>query len=203
METKSHERKPAEVRRFEILYAARKLFCKRGYHRVSMEDVASEVGISKAGVYLYFPSKLELFFAMIDKGVDKLIADLRKAFDDPRYKNLEKKLDASNQALKGYAPVFRVSQQLMSTGMPDSDFPPRLVARFMNEMDARRQVLLKLFADLFSKAQKRGEVRADISPEDLATVFGVYGMLMTRFEVSYQTAKEILFHGILVKEVKR
>ncbi len=54
MESKTQERKPAEVRRFEILVAARKLFTERDYHHVSMDDVAKKVGISKAGVYLYF-----------------------------------------------------------------------------------------------------------------------------------------------------
>ena len=203
MDSKSHERKPAEVRKFEILYAARELFCERGYHRVSMENGASRGGISKAAVYLYFPSKLELFFGMIDQGVDKLIDGLEQVFNDPANTCLEEKLDAANKALTGYAPIFRVSQQLMATGMPDADFPPQMVAAFMKKMHGRRQRLMEVFVDLFTEAQQKGEVRSDLDVAELATVFGVYGMLMTRSEVSYETAKEILFSGILAKEDKK
>ncbi len=202
MDTRSSERKPAEVRKFEILHAARQLFCERDYHHVSMEDVAKKAGISKAAVYLYFKSKLELFFGIIDQGVDRLIAGLDEAFSHPDNKTLEAKLDAANEALQHYAPIFRVSQQLMSTGMPDSDFPPQVVAGFMKKMHGRRSKLTELFVDVFTEAQQEGEVRADLVPQELATVFGVYGMLMTRSEVSYETAKEILFHGILAKEDK-
>jgi AcrR family transcriptional regulator len=203
MDSKSHERKPAEVRKFEILYAARELFCERGYHRVSMEDVASKVGISKAAVYLYFKSKLELFFGVIDQAVEKLISGLEEAFNNPSYINLHEKLDAAQVAFQDYAPIFRASQQLMATGMPDTDFPPQMVAQFMKKMHGRRQRLMEIFVDLFTEAQQKGEARSDLDVAELATVFGVYGMLMTRSEVSYETAKEILFHGILAKEDKK
>jgi AcrR family transcriptional regulator len=197
METRSQERKPAEVRRFEILHAAHRLFTERGYHSVIMEDVASNVGISKAGVYLYFPSKLELFFGVIDQAVDKLIAGLEDAFSDPSNISLKAKLDAAQKALQDYAPIFGVSQQLMATGMPDNDFPPQIVTRFMKKVHGRRQRLMQMFVDLFTKAQERKEVRTDLDPTEMATVFGVYGMLMTRSEVSYQAAMKILMHGIL------
>jgi AcrR family transcriptional regulator len=200
MEPKSHGRKPAEVRKFEILYAARELFCERGYHRVSMEDVASKVGISKAAIYLYFKSKLELFFGVIDQAVDKLIFGLEEAFSHSSHTGLQEKLDAAQGAFQDYAPIFRASQQLMATGMPDTDFPPQMVAAFMKKMHSRRGKMMELFINLFTEAQQKGEVRSDLDVAELATVFGVYGMLMTRSEVSYETAKEILFHGILAKE---
>lgn len=203
MDTKGHERKPAEIRKFEILHAARHLFCEKGYHMVSMDDVASKVGISKAAVYLYFSSKLELFFGVIDQAVDRLHSGLEDAFNDPSNAGLTDKLDAAQRALQEYAPIFSVSQQLMATGMPDSDFPPQMVAHFMKKMYGRRQRLMQMFIDLFTKAQERKEVRVDLDPKELATVFGVYGMLMTRSEVPYETAKEILFNGILAKEEKK
>ncbi|MBN2380350.1 TetR/AcrR family transcriptional regulator [candidate division WOR-3 bacterium] len=200
---KSQDRKPAEVRKFEILFAATKLFCENDYHLVSMEDVAAKVGVSKATVYLYFSSKLELFFGVIDQAVDRLHSGLEDVFNDPSNVSLEDKLDAAQRTLQGYAPIFSATQQLMATGMPDSDFPPEMVAQFMKKMHGRRQHLMQMFIDLFTKAQERKEVRVDLAPRELATVFGVYGMLMTRSEVPYETAKEILFHGILSSGEKK
>lgn len=43
--------------RLRIIEAAAKAFTQRGYHRTTMDDIASEVGVSKGALYLYFKSK--------------------------------------------------------------------------------------------------------------------------------------------------
>lgn len=57
-----------ERRRIYILDAAEKLFFFRGYDNVSMDDVANEVELSKAGLYLYFKDKESLFFSIVLRG---------------------------------------------------------------------------------------------------------------------------------------
>jgi AcrR family transcriptional regulator len=54
------EREKVERRR-TILNCARELILSQGVHQVSMEDIASKAELSKATVYLYFPSKNVLF----------------------------------------------------------------------------------------------------------------------------------------------
>ncbi|HTT15670.1 MAG TPA: helix-turn-helix domain-containing protein [Thermoplasmata archaeon] len=46
--------------RARILDAARHLFVTRGYRRTTMEDVADALGVSKAAIYLYYRSKIDL-----------------------------------------------------------------------------------------------------------------------------------------------
>lgn len=46
--------------RARIARAGLALFAKKGFEKTKMEDIAREVGVSKADLYLYFPSKLEL-----------------------------------------------------------------------------------------------------------------------------------------------
>ena len=41
----------------QIIQAARKLFNKFGYKRVSMDEIAKEAGVTKKTVYSYFASK--------------------------------------------------------------------------------------------------------------------------------------------------
>ncbi|MGH2905407.1 MAG: TetR/AcrR family transcriptional regulator [Solirubrobacterales bacterium] len=48
-----------------ILEHATKVFGTRGYHNVSMDDVAEQAGISKALVYQHFESKDELYLAVM------------------------------------------------------------------------------------------------------------------------------------------
>ena len=57
-----------EQRRSYILDAAEKLFFTRGYDNVSMDDIAREIGLNKATLYLYFENKESLFFAVVLRG---------------------------------------------------------------------------------------------------------------------------------------
>jgi AcrR family transcriptional regulator len=54
-----------ELRRNAILEAALELFREQGYKRASMNELAKRLGGSKATLYGYFPSKEELFMAVV------------------------------------------------------------------------------------------------------------------------------------------
>jgi len=66
-----------------ILDAVNKLLAKFGYKKMTMEDVAREVGIGKGTIYLHFPSKQELVLAHIDRIVERVLADLREKAGAP------------------------------------------------------------------------------------------------------------------------
>lgn len=51
-----------------ILQAARQLFVKEGYDHVSMRKIAERIDYSPAALYLYFPAKDDIFFALADEG---------------------------------------------------------------------------------------------------------------------------------------
>lgn len=52
-----------EIRRSQILLAALKVMSQKGSFDATMEDIASEAGLSKGGLAHYFKSKNELFIA--------------------------------------------------------------------------------------------------------------------------------------------
>ncbi|MDF2524182.1 MAG: transcriptional regulator TetR family [Clostridiales bacterium] len=57
--------KEGEVRRREILVAARELFVKKGYEQTSINDILKIVDIAKGTFYYYFASKEEVLEAII------------------------------------------------------------------------------------------------------------------------------------------
>ncbi len=59
----------AEARPEEIVEAALAEFTARGFEAARMEDIAKAAGISKAAIYLYFPSKMALLEALIEAKV--------------------------------------------------------------------------------------------------------------------------------------
>ena len=54
-----------EARPGELLDAALDLFVEKGFAATRVEEVAARAGVSKGTLFLYFPSKLELFKAVV------------------------------------------------------------------------------------------------------------------------------------------
>lgn len=65
-----------EIKRESILEAAANLFSNHNYHEVMMEDVAKKVSIAKGTLYLYFTSKEELYYSVIQSRLEKLVQSL-------------------------------------------------------------------------------------------------------------------------------
>lgn len=59
-----------------ILDAVDVLLGKFGYKKMTMDDVAREVGIGKGTIYLHFPSKEELVLSHVDRIADRVVAGL-------------------------------------------------------------------------------------------------------------------------------
>lgn len=76
-ETSRAPRLPREQRRQQVLAAALEVFASSGYHAASMDDIAERAGVSKPVLYQHFPGKLDLYLALLDTGIDDLMAAAR------------------------------------------------------------------------------------------------------------------------------
>jgi AcrR family transcriptional regulator len=65
-------RRRSQARPEEILEAALAEFTERGFEAARMEDIAKAAGLSKAAIYLYFPSKMALLEALIETRVSPI-----------------------------------------------------------------------------------------------------------------------------------
>ncbi len=64
-----------ETRPQELLDAALELFVEKGFAATRSEEVARRAGVSKGTLYLYYPSKEELFKAVVRQKLSQLIAE--------------------------------------------------------------------------------------------------------------------------------
>jgi AcrR family transcriptional regulator len=62
-----------DARRAQLLGAARDVFAAQGYHAAAMDDIADRAGVSKPVLYQHFPSKLELYRALLTTYADELV----------------------------------------------------------------------------------------------------------------------------------
>lgn len=63
----------------EVIEAAKVLFQRYGLKKTTMEDIAKFVGKGKSTLYYYFPSKIEIFEAVIENEIRELFESIEKA----------------------------------------------------------------------------------------------------------------------------
>ncbi|MDE2811689.1 MAG: TetR/AcrR family transcriptional regulator [Gemmatimonadota bacterium] len=60
-----------DMRRDQILVAARSCFLKKGFHQTTMKDIMGTAKLSAGAVYNYFKSKEDIIVAMAEKVVER------------------------------------------------------------------------------------------------------------------------------------
>ncbi len=67
-----------------ILDAARKRFAYYGFSKVTMDEIAADVGMGKASLYYYFPTKESLFHEVIRLEKEQFLNDIRSMIDQKK-----------------------------------------------------------------------------------------------------------------------
>ena len=70
---------PRDERRAQLLAAALEVFTAAGYHSAAMDEIADRAGVSKPVLYQHFPSKLDLYLAVLDTHIDSLVFAIQRA----------------------------------------------------------------------------------------------------------------------------
>jgi AcrR family transcriptional regulator len=65
-----------ERTRQELISAAEACFVTRGFHASSVDEVAERAGYTKGAVYSNFASKEDLFFAVYERRVERVLAEV-------------------------------------------------------------------------------------------------------------------------------
>lgn len=90
-ERKSREK---ETRIKQIRENAAALFYKKGYAATTIEEIAALAEISKATIYLYFKSKDDLYYSLVEPSLDRLskrliaIANMKEVEPEIRIRNI-------------------------------------------------------------------------------------------------------------------
>ena len=55
------------------------VFVAHGYHAAAMDEIAERAGVSKPVLYQHFPGKQELYLALLDESVERLVDAVKTA----------------------------------------------------------------------------------------------------------------------------
>jgi len=70
-------RKPSEEKAKAIRVVAERLFTRRRFHEITLDEVARQAGVGKGTIYRYFRNKEDLFFQVALCGYDELCENIR------------------------------------------------------------------------------------------------------------------------------
>lgn len=158
-------RRRAKARPEEILEAALAEFNQRGFDAARMEDIATRAGLSKAGVYLYFPSKVALLEALIEAKIAPLARQAEAMAAAGAQQPLQTLRLLADMVTKLLADpkTFAVPRLVMSIS---GRFPEIADYYRTHVIERGRNALERLFAT----AIERGEIRR-LDPRAVARAF--------------------------------
>jgi AcrR family transcriptional regulator len=148
-------RRDARRNRDAIVAAARQVFCDHGLE-APLEEIARRAGVGIATLYRRFPSRVELLDAVLADTVQAHVdaAEQALAMDDPwdgfvHYLEQTCRLQAADRGLN----------DVMGMRFPRA-----------TATEAAKARLFELVAQVVQRAQENGQLRADLTLEDLALV---------------------------------
>ena len=143
-----------------MLEAAGRLFGKRRYHEVRMDDIALEAGVSKGTLYRYFRDKEEMYLALVERASRQMVDQLqeRVAGCTSARAKLIGFIDAVIAFFDAQPHLFDLIQRAEVRHEEGGPFPWQIV----------RSEGIRLVLDVFAQAKRQGEF-AIRSPE-LATL---------------------------------
>ena len=188
-------------RKAEILETATSVFADKGYRNTDVQTIADAIGVGKGTVYRYFPSKQELFFAAVDRGMTNFLEELANEAD----KHTEP-LDRLAAVVHAYLNYFQVHPDLVELLIQErAEFRDREKASYFLYCDER----VGRWHDAFRRILATGQCR-DLLPDTMFDVISnlLYGTMFTNFftgnekscEAQAKKILDIFYNGILKKE---
>jgi len=148
--------------RAELMASGRQLFLRRGFHASSLELVAQEAGFTIGAVYSRFGSKADLFLAILDEHIDRIVAEVGQVagLDQPLGEHAELLAGRRMALLERERDWFPLVLEVWSHAARDE--------RLRREFGARHERLVAAYAGLIEADYARLGLPLPLAPEVLA-----------------------------------
>jgi AcrR family transcriptional regulator len=151
--------------RTEIIKAAREEFFTHGYEGARLQQIADQIGVTKAMIHYYFNTKKELFERVYNQSISEIFGGLGDILD----KDL---------------PLFKKIEQLVDACLTKSETHPRVLAFVITEsnrkpdwlqpiFEERIQLELTSFNDELNQAAANYQIAAVDAPNLLLNIFSL------------------------------
>ena len=140
-----------------ILKAARERFAQYGFAKVTMDEIAADVEMGKASLYYYFPTKKDLFRAVITQEQSQFISTIENI--------LAKDISVSQKLVEYVEERIGVFQELLNLGTLNvhSYFDKKSIYKSLFENFHAQE--LKLMEKLIEEGKQNGEFKKSLPEE--------------------------------------
>jgi AcrR family transcriptional regulator len=175
-----------------ILDVADRLLSRYGYQKMTMDDLAREVGVAKGTIYLHFASKEEVTLSVVDRIVDRVKRELEVISRSDRPPAARLRLMLLARVMVRFDSVRHYTENLSDLL---AALRPALLARRRRHFEDEAQIL----AEVLKEGQRSGVfARRDVSATAYALVQATNSLLP--FNLS---TRELGERGDVEKQIAR
>ncbi len=152
--------------------AARAVFCKYGYEKASVEDIAKMANRAKTSIYYYFDSKTDVFLAVLTEEFDKILSQLIGLVD---FSSPEKLAQTFKFCLKKRMELITGSELFRNNYYYRYNGG---LSEIVSVMDRAREPFNKrekmMLCDVCLYLKHHGALSDEVSPDDFSEMFEMY-----------------------------
>lgn len=189
-----------EVRREQILKVASELISRKSYHDVTVDEIASAVGVAKGTIYLYFPSKERLYLEILE--------DSFEAIESLLEKEIAKRDSAPVKLKKVLRLIFEFYQMNLDVLRILSRDETHLIREHFQFTEHWRLRRIKLYEKILEKGQREGSFRPMNTKLVAIIIFGLVRSVMFYYKIDRSASEisdgvfSVISEGILVSGQK-
>lgn len=150
-----------EAAKEKIIQSAFQVFTKKGYQTTTMDDIAKEVGVSKAALYQYFKNKKELLNEIVLSYHNMFREVIRAALERQDSQNLAEEVQGA--LLKKYRLHHEMLFEIIAIAAHDEEIKKSLNIEYEKDTALLKELLQKLIDS--------GQIATKIDAETLAQLF--------------------------------
>jgi len=186
-----------------IIDKASDKFMDAGFNKVTMDEIASDLGMSKKTVYKFFPSKEFLLKAIVHALMKRVEQEVRRIVASE--KPIEEKLTAL---------LMFVGNTMRKLSRPFMADTQRFAPALWKEIELfRRERVLSQLQQMFRQAKKEGVFREDLDPDLFYLVLSttIQGIMNPQVlsqqpfsaEEAFKGIFRILYEGAFTQEARK
>ena len=190
-----------DTKRKQILDAAGMAFGQYGFRKTTLADIVRESGVARATVYKYFPSKEEIFQAVIRREISDILGTVRSAVEEQTstYDRLRAAVMVQSSTLRNKVNVFRLTMEAFTD----------VIGRTHSNMEEMTAETVKLYTWILEEGVKARDIFVDdIETTAWSLLLAFKGTFMTtvtgqmqeRLPAVMDRLVEILWDGLRCRE---